>query len=371
MNNKKMVKKSVGKLRSEKKGKKTYLLSEPFPVEEIILGNTKDEVLRFLYKGGNPHSISKYLKIARPTTIQHLNELRDKGLVRKGQKDEDKYGDPYQITEKGRFLIEECVGFPIKSSHKGMSKDKKTRGHAFIWKIKSNKKFDWKKLLDEKKIKFEPKGIADTPRIIINKKKVWLGKYNISIFEPKWNSFFNKNPTKSRNDAIYEMNQDIETLKEKLGIEFKYKFTCRRQHYGFVDNKEARFFIKKKKKILIKNEKGYWFTIDFSQNEYKEAETIHEKDALIDGHGYQDLMNSHEKTNFKVTPTFILEAMNGIQQNQLIFAKNMESHIKAIQDLSKGVNEFRRENVSWKKEKVKEIKKELKYGRQTKLERFI
>ena len=87
-------------------------------------------------------------------------------------------------------------------------------------------------------------------------------------------------------------------------------------HLHLKKTEKHKFFIKKKQKILIKNEKGYWFTIDFSQNKYKEAETIHEKDALIDGTGYQKLMNSHERTRFRVTPDFILERM-GVKKSLL------------------------------------------------------
>ncbi len=365
------MKKSVGFQQNKSKERFTYLLSHPFPEEEIILGETKEKVLRSLYKGKNPHSISKEVNIKRPTTIQHLKELREKGLVKKGKNDENKYGEMWFVTDKGEYLVEKSVGFPINSRHKELTESKKTRGHAFIWKIKPNKKLNWKSILEKLQIPYEEKGIAQTPRIILNKKKVWLGKANITIFEPKWNSFFNKTPIKSRNDAVYEMIRDINDLKEKLQIDFKYKFTCRRQHYGFVDNPDAKFFIKKKQKILIKNEKGYWFSIDFSQNKYKEAETIHEEDGMIDGMGYQNLMNSHEKTKFKVTPTFILETMNGIQQNQLVFAENMKSHIKAIQDLSKGVNNFRKENIFWRKNKIKEIRKDLEYGKQTKLGKWF
>ena len=355
--------------------KNTYLLSDPFPMEVITLGETRYKILNLLYKGGNPHSISKEIKKSVPTTREHLFALRKKGLVSKAPEGQEDYGYAWNITEKGKHLIEKTVGFPLVSRHKGQTKVKKVRGHAFIWKIKPNKTFDWKKMLEDLKIPYEKKGIAGTPRIILNKKKVWLGKQFISIFEPKWNSFFNKDPTKSRNDAVYEMTQDMESLKKLFNIEFKYKFTCTRQHYGFVDNSEAKFFIKKKQKILIKNEKGYWFTIDFSQNKYKEAETIHEKDALIDGTGYQKLMNSHERTRFRVTPDFILERMNqtdesinsliqlqkDVPKNMGLLAKQIESHLALIQ-------EYRKENVSWKKAKIKEIKKDLKYGKQTTLD---
>jgi DNA-binding MarR family transcriptional regulator len=344
--------------------KYTYLLSHPFPEESIDLGKTKYSVLDLLYKKGNPYSISKSLKLSRPTIIQHLEELRDKfGLVKKGANNESRYGDSWEITEKGRFLIEKCVGFPIVSSHNDKTEDKKVRGHGFIWKIKPDKKFDWISLLKKMEIEPELKGISNTPRIIINHKKVWLGNNYITIFEPKWNSFFNKTPLKSRNNAIYEMTEDIDKLKGILEIEFNYKFTCRRQHYGFVDNPEAKFFIKKKKKIMIKNETGFWFSIDFSQNKYEEAETIHEKTGLIDGTNYQDYMNSQKRTGFKVTPEFLLTALNkqnevmtGIQQNQVVFDKNMASHLKVLNKIGNAIERLGKER---EKKQVKSNQKNL------------
>jgi len=41
-----------------------------------------------------------------------------------------------------------------------------------------------------------------------------------------------------------------------------------------------------------------------------------------------------------LTTDFILEVMHGIQENQLVFAQNMGSHIKVIKDLGNGVNEL-------------------------------
>lgn len=47
----------------------------------------------------------------------------------------------------------------------------------------------------------------------------------------------------------------------------------------------------------------------------------------------QKWWNEHKKHNFEVTPTFVMNTMQGIQENQMIFAKNIKSHIKAIQDV--------------------------------------
>ncbi|MCX6748443.1 MAG: hypothetical protein NT076_02460 [Candidatus Pacearchaeota archaeon] len=139
-------------------------------------------------------------------------------------------------------------------SHKASLQVKEVRGHAFIWKIKPHRKFNWIDILTSKNIDYTLKGFAKTPRIMINNKKVWLGRNYITIFEPKWNSFFAVNPIEAKKEAVFDMLDTIKEIKEIIG-DFKYDFTCRRQHYGFVNNKEAMHFIKEGKKILIKNEK--------------------------------------------------------------------------------------------------------------------
>ena len=73
----------------------------------------------------------------------------------------------------------------------------------------------------------------------------------------------------------------------------------------------------------------------------------------------QKWWNENKETNFEVTPKFILNTMNGIQQNQLIFAENMKSHIEAIKTLSKEVNGLGKAIGGIKKENIK-----LKLGKQ-------
>lgn len=256
-------------------------------------------------------------------------------------KNHHKFIHSYGYNQEMLKKIEDYKFNIKKNLFKYFRKEENVRGHAFIWKVKPEKIFDWKKLLNKKRIKYVEKGISKTPRIKIDGRKVWLGKTYITIFETDWSNYFAINPIESKKKAIFDLINIIEKLKKITG-EFKYKFTCKRQHYGFIDNEDAKYFIKKGKRILIKNEKGYWFSIDFSDNKYKEAETIHSTDADIDGLGYQRLMNSHERTNFKVTPEFVLNTMNGIQQNQLIFDRNMKSHLEVLDKLGSAVDSLRK-----------------------------
>jgi hypothetical protein len=285
------------------------------------------DIVSLVKKGLNVSQIAIHLGISKQSLNYYITTLKRENIIKKVA-----YGT-WEVTSQEVKMLSHNVSLQVKN----------VRGHAFVWTIKPDKSFNWEELLEQNNIYSEPKGIADTPRILINNKKIWLGKRFITIWEPKENSFFEVNTIESKKQAVISLIDSVEGIKKALSIEFKYKFTCKRQHYGFIDSIEAKHFIDKGKNILIKNEKGYWFSIDYSQNKYKEAETISEKEADVHGLQYQNYMNSHERTNFKVTPEFTLEAINKVTENQLMFAKNIETHMEVLKNIGNAVNELKEE----------------------------
>ena len=287
------------------------------------------DILNLIKKGLNPSKICIHLNITPQKLNYYLSSLKRENIISK---------KGYGVWEVNP--IEELK----KLTHKGSLSTKNIRGHAYIWKIKANKLFNWESLLEENNIYSELKGLKNTPRIILNKRKVWLGKNYITIFEPKDESFFGLNSTESDKEAIYQLVNTIDLLKKALQIDFKYKFTCSRHHYGHINSIEAKRVIRNGRTILIKNKRGFWFSIDFSQNKYKESEmigTIGENDADIQSLQYQNYMNSHERTNFKVTPEFTLDAINKVTQNQLMFSKNIETHMEVLKGIKEAIKELK------------------------------
>ena len=65
--------------------------------------------------------------------------------------------------------------------------------------------------------------------------------------------------------------------------------------------------------------------------------------GLTNSTGYQNYFNQHIDTYWQVTPNFILNTMNGIQQNQLIFDRNMSSHLQVLKDINLAIKELREE----------------------------
>ena len=217
-----------------------------------------------------------------------------------------------------------------------ITKQVKIRGHAFIHKIIISKDINWSK--------FNLRKLKNVYQIIINNKKVWLSYRKVTIYENK--DFNGIDAIESRKIAINEMVKDLDTLKKTLNINFNYGFKTAREHYSMIHNELANIYNKRKEKMIIKDDLNKeWLWIDFSDG-IDELET----NKLINSKQVQDWWNDNKKHDFKVTPSFLMETL-AIQQNQLNqFTEQIKSHLALIK-------EYRKENIKWRKNQVKEIEK--------------
>jgi len=313
-------------------------------MKEVKKGENKlnKEFLLDIYNsiklGKNPTQISKDLSISKQALNYYLSSLKTLGYIQK---------IGYGVWKANNILeVKE-----VKKDKLDNSTSKKVRGHAFVWKIRLNKKYDWKVLLEKKGLKYilVNKG---TPRIMIKDKKVWLGQKSIVIFDLE--SYFGANSIETRKYAVNRLLEIVSLLEREIGVYLnrdKISFKVSRQHYSLIKNCLAIQCNQEGKRINVSNDTGLWFTIDNSYN-LDEAETLHPKTALIDSIGIQKYFNEHKETNFEVTPKFILNTMakQNLQLGQ--FTEQIKSHLKLI-------NEYRKENISWRKNQVVKIEKEL------------
>jgi len=285
-----------------------------------------NDIISLLSNGKNPSTISKELNVSEQRINYYIKTLKAKGLIKKVS-----YGT-WETTKNLSAVTNEI------------------RGHAFQWVIKLEKRFDWSKLLIDKNIQFRLIPSNKAYRIILNDKKIWLNKKSIVIYDKE--SYFSTTALESRKIAVYSMIETLNILKNKLNIEFDITdFKVSRHHYSLIKNNLAIQCDKEGKRINIFNKNGLWFTIDNSYNLH-EAETLHPETALIDSIGLQNYLNSHKDTNWKVTPQFLLESINQVTNNQLMFAKNLESHVKAMNDISES-NKLLQETIKELKEIIK------------------
>lgn len=289
-------------------------------------------LLKLLEEGKNPALISKELKVSKQLVSYYLRDLKAKGLVRKVA---------YGVWSVRKGLKE--VKKSTKDTRSQPHLVKEVRGHAFVWKLKLGKKFDWKKILMEKGIPFSLVGFG-TPRVVINDKKVWLGSKNVIVFDSS--SYFGSNAVESRKFAVIRFLRVLDALESKLGVSLKtrfgYVFKPSKSHYSLVKNDLAIQCNEQGVKIKVSYYGETWFLIDNSYN-LDEAETVSPKDSLIDNIGVQRYFNSHKATGFKVTPEYVLEVMNGIQQNQLVMDKNTVSHLELIKQIGIAIKELKEE----------------------------
>jgi len=312
-------------------------------------------ILNLMSSGKRPTEIYKILKISKQNLYKYTTTLKELGFIEK----------------KGYGVWEVKRSKPEDLEHAINWKDKKIRGHAFIWKVKS-RKFDWIDILNKVKINYSlVRGY--TPRIIIKDTKIWLAKDSIIIYDNR--SFYGRNAIESRKYAVYGLKLILDLLQKELEINLgKYYFKPTREHYGMIKNELARQCNKEGEKIIVRDDlDGEWLWIDDSIGMLGELETGGKgftKDRAGLNLDVQNWYNDHKKHNFKVTPSFLIETLTKVAENQVNneiqvqqFTKQIKSHLRLIQ-------EYRRENKHERKKREREIL-ENKSKEQRKLSKWL
>lgn len=229
------------------------------------------------------------------------------------------------------------------------------RGHAFQFKLQIPKNLrNWNRREEFFKklgIKFKKLQVpANSQAIEFKGRKIHLTDKSIIIYERE--SFIQETAAESQSQAIDNFLRIIKSLERELKANFgefgKYRFKVSRQHYSLIKNALAKQYDKEGKKLEVYNDTGLWFLIDNSFNLH-EAETLHPKTAVSDNEKVQTLFNGIKEENiehikgFKPSVIFSMinkntENLGEFLQSQVIYAENIKSHIKAIQQLGDGVD---------------------------------
>jgi biotin operon repressor len=279
-------------------------------------------ILGCLKESTNLSKITKQLSISKQQLNYYLRELKKKGF----------------IIQKGNGWYEVVKGSKNSTKHEFFLSKDSCRGHANVWEAKFSKEIkDWDKrieLLKEKGIHYILVGAKEnTPRIKMLGRKIWLCNDHIRIYDRKDESYYGLTAKESRYLAFQEIKRIVDALNRKLGVSIKPSdILFQREHYALIKNDLAIEENQKNNIWHIKDEEGEWLLVDDSLGKGGELETIGKK-AFKTNIPMQKWWNNQKETNFKITPDFILNTMNGIQANQNAFAENMVSHVKAVQNL--------------------------------------
>ena len=276
-----------------------------------VKNNLNLNVLLNLLESKSPAQISKELNISKQALNYYIKTLKANGnIIKKG----------YGTWEVKNYTLK-------------MQSNKKIRGHAFIWTIKLNKPIDWTKHLTNYQL---IRGLI--PRIIINNQKIWLGKKTITIYDNR--SFYGENSIESRKHAILGLKSILEALESKAKVNLRpYRFKVCKEHYSMIKNELARQYNEKGEKMFIRDDiEGEWLWIDDSES-LNELETKN----IVRSKQVQDWWNDNKKHDFKITPSFLMESINQVTNNQLMFAKNIETHMQVLKDINQAIYELKEE----------------------------
>lgn len=308
-------------------------------------------ILTLLKTTTNLTEISHKLSISKQNLNVYLHNLENQGMV----------------IHKGKGWWEAVKSSKISTKYGKNLPPDSIRGHAYVWNVTFKQKIpNWDKrieLLEKNQINYKLVGVLkNIPRIKTLGRRIWLCNDHLRIFDIKDSSYYGKNAIESRNNALNQLYLILSALESKLGVNLKDSdIEWAKEHYALIKNDLA--IDQNRKGIIwrISDDSGEWLIIDDSLEQGGELENIG-KQAFKTNIPMQKWWNELKETNFEVSPKFILNVMNGIQQNQLIFDRNMKSHLKVLNKIGNAIDKL-----------SNELKKKKVYSRdsQTSLKEFI
>lgn len=290
-----------------------------------------DIILNLLTKGLNRAEIRKRLKIKPSALSNHLRRLENSGY----------------IERKGKYVIN-----VLSSSYSTLWATKNQvhiklnkRGHAFNFKIifpKEENLIRKPKVQHELRVKNLKKLPFGSLKLMKGRNTIWINKGSLTIYSN--NSYYTKNAMHSKFRALKDLDKLVIYLKDRFDFKGIYGVEVFREHYGLIFNKFAQWLLKQEKKLYVKDKgKKTILWVDQSRKDDIGLEEF-EGDDPMRINTADDYFQSHEKTDWKATPEFVLnrfgDAANMIQKNaeHLEFhSENMKSHVAAVQDLGSAV----------------------------------
>lgn len=301
-------------------------------------------VYNYIKIGLSPVDICKKLGKSKTSIQYYLSNLKHNGLI-------EKIGYGVWETSKPFKEVQKTSRHGRVSSDLNLFSSDRVRGHGFMFKVRLPVLDGWVdrvKVFEKLGVRFSYLNIAGGgQKLVFRGRKVWVTNKSIIIYEKA--SFLSDSAGVSKNHAVSELLKVIRGLEGLLKADFrvggKYKFCVCRQHYALVKNALAKQFDAEGKRLNVYCDGGLWFLIDNSFNLH-EAECVHVKTGVSDTNKVQSFFNGLKVVD-DYTPGKVLEMLGKtasvqetISENQVLYAKNIESHIAAIKQLGLSVKEL-------------------------------
>ena len=304
-----------------------------------------DIVLNLLIQGFNKKQIRQKLNISASALANRLRRLEDLGA----------------IERKGKYIIN-----VLRSSHKHprvtknkVHKNLNKRGHAHNFKIYFPKEIDLKKkpkVRTEEKLKQLEKLSFGSLKFIKRKYTVWINTNSLTIYSN--NSYYSKNALHSKFQAIKDVDNLVQELKDRFDFKGKYGIEIFREHYGLIFNQFAKWLIKQNKKLYVqdfKNKTVLWVDnsrkddIGLEEFETNDPMKINKADDFFkskDQTGWKDdtpqvEINTKELKNQKEVINKSMEVLQGYAEQIALHLKVEQAQEKHLEDQTKLFKEIR------------------------------
>lgn len=297
-----------------------------------------DNTIRLIKLGKSKKELRELLGIKASNLSNRLRRLEDLGEIELFGKYGIKYiGSSHKHPKVTRNII-----------NKKLNK----RGHAFNFKVYFPKETINLNQKDKVILEHSDKRINKLEfgsyQLKYKKYTIWINKKSLTIYSN--NSYYATDALHSKFRQLKEINNLVAYLKQRYELRGLFGIELFREHYGLIFNKFAEWCNKNGYKLSLKNKGNkeiLWIDNsrkdDIGLNEF-------ESDSPTRINKADRYFQDQEKTSWEVTPTFVLNAINKVTQNQLMFNNNFESHVEAIRTLSSTVKELERQVLSLRNE---------------------
>lgn len=311
------------------------------------------EVLKSLQNGLSISEISKYRKTSRQAVYKVLKTLDKRGMILKVK------NGVYELTQSGIEGLHSFVAFRYK-----------LRQHNINFKIailSSPKNWDKQRHKLTQLPYFNKKIVLkNNEQELFNFGKVQVRTTTKSIIV-KIPTIYTKTPEEAIVQSfgcLYEIIPKIEKLFSiSLIKDYKANITVISQEYASLNDALAKVYRKEGNQLLVTDEEGkIWMITDFSfsndETEFISSErSVDDTTAIMPNlnllRNNPNLLKNHEE---KIGTC--IDMITQVTENQLMFNKNFESHVKAVQDLGSSA-EANAHTVVLLAETIKDLRDEV------------
>ena len=290
-------------------------------------------VFSLIKQGKSQKEVSSILNISERHIRRYYKDLRLNGVI-------EKLGYGVWEVKKEQDIV--YVDNP-KFRRGGF---KKVRSHNFGFYLKIPMFSGWSKreeFLQKKGVVFTSDNINRGQRFIYKGYHVFLYKRGIRfLLLAGFEGFLTDSATLGNELAIRHVLGVVKGLENLFGVRLsrggKYSLRITKQHHALVRNELASLYNKNREKLQVFDERGLWLLVDDSFD-LDELECVHGVSASGDmDNAVKPFFNDLKKN--PVTLSEVVGAIGRLAEYNEFHAKNIESHIKSIQIIGKGVDKW-------------------------------